>query len=109
MPTGRGDLISRKTLLDAICGRCNRELEDSPCEPAECPFYQEIVNAPAVEAEPVGRGNMREGQQIEKVEINFFDKEEIYENCTVQVLTNTTTGAVSVGWWQNECGAKMDG
>ncbi len=56
MPTGKGDLISRKALLDAICGRCNRELEDSPCEPAECPYYQEIVNAPAVEAEPVRHG-----------------------------------------------------
>lgn len=29
-----------------------------------------------------------------------FDKEEIYHNCTVQVLTNTKTGEVSVGWWQ---------
>ena len=37
-----------------------------------------------------------------KVETNFFDKEEIYPNCTVQVLTNTTTGEVSVGWWKNE-------
>lgn len=30
------------------------------------------------------------------------DKEEIFENCTVQVLTNTVTGDVSVGWWKNE-------
>jgi hypothetical protein len=38
---------------------------------------------------------------IKKIETNFYDKEEIYENCTVQVLTNTNTGDVSIGWWQN--------
>ena len=42
--------------------------------------------------------------KIVKVETNFFDKEEIFENCTVQVLTNTATGEVSVGWWRNEGG-----
>lgn len=37
-----------------------------------------------------------------QVETNMFDKEEIYQNCTVQVLTNTVTGEVSVGWWKND-------
>lgn len=36
------------------------------------------------------------------VDIPIYDKEEVYENCTVQVLTNSFTGAVSIGWWQNE-------
>ena len=31
---------------------------------------------------------------------NLFDEEEIIEGCTVQILTNTVTGEVSVGWWQ---------
>lgn len=35
------------------------------------------------------------------MEINLFDKEETYPNCTVQVLTNTVTGKTSVGWWEN--------
>ena len=39
---------------------------------------------------------------ITKIETCFYDKEEIFENCTVQVLTNTATGEVSVGWWKNE-------
>lgn len=39
---------------------------------------------------------------IVKVETCFYDKEEIFPNCTVQVLTNTVTGEVSVGWWKNE-------
>ena len=36
------------------------------------------------------------------VETNIFDKEEIYPDCTVQVLTNTVTGEVSVAWWPND-------
>lgn len=39
---------------------------------------------------------------IERIEVSVYDKEEIFENCTVQVLTNTKTGEVSVGWWKND-------
>ena len=34
------------------------------------------------------------------VEANLFDEEEIIENCTVQILRNSVTGEVSVGWWR---------
>lgn len=40
--------------------------------------------------------------EVMDVHFGVYDKEETYENCTVQVLTNTVTGDVSVGWWQNE-------
>ena len=54
-----------------------------------------------------------DGDEIREVEIPeektfvnsrvaFFDKEETFENCTVQILTNTKTGETSVGWWKNE-------
>ena len=33
--------------------------------------------------------------------ISFYDQEEIHKNCTVQILTNTKTGDVSIGWWEN--------
>lgn len=39
---------------------------------------------------------------VSKIETNFYDKEEIHENCTVQILANTKTGAVSTGWWKND-------
>jgi len=38
----------------------------------------------------------------ENMDIPIFDQVETYTNCTVQVLTNSITGEVSVGWWQNE-------
>ena len=30
----------------------------------------------------------------------LYDREEIVENATVQILTNTVTGDVSIGWWR---------
>lgn len=38
----------------------------------------------------------------EDMDIPIFDQVETYTNCTVQVLTNSITGAVSIGWWQND-------
>ena len=35
-------------------------------------------------------------------EIGVYDIEDVYPNCTVQVLTNSITGDTSVGWWPNE-------
>lgn len=37
-----------------------------------------------------------------KAELNLFDQEEMHENCTVQVLTNSVTGETSIGWWENK-------
>lgn len=45
---------------------------------------------------------METQNDILAVEANVFDQEEIYPNCTVQILTNSVTGEVSVGWWRNE-------
>lgn len=40
--------------------------------------------------------------RVMSVEPNIYDTEEIHENCTVQILRNSQTGAVSFGWWENE-------
>lgn len=34
--------------------------------------------------------------------IGIYDIEEVYPNCTVQILRNSVTGEESVGWWENE-------
>lgn len=33
---------------------------------------------------------------------DVFDRVDTYYGCTVQILTNTLTGQVSIGWWQDE-------
>lgn len=45
--------------------------------------------------------NVENVMNIENMEINVYDEEEIYPDCTVQVLKNSVTGKISVGWWKN--------
>ena len=35
------------------------------------------------------------------LETALYDREELYPDCTVQVLTNSFTGEQSIGWWKN--------
>ena len=35
------------------------------------------------------------------VDTGVYDVEEIYEDCTVQILRNSITGRTSIGWWEN--------
>ena len=37
-----------------------------------------------------------------RIDAPIFDREEIFTDCTVQVLTNSLTGEQSVGWWPNK-------
>lgn len=46
--------------------------------------------------------------EIEVDEINLYDEEELHHNCTVQILRNSITGEVSVGWWENGEGETDD-
>lgn len=39
---------------------------------------------------------------VRRVSTPLFDREDVYPDCTVQVLTNTATGETSVGWWENK-------
>ena len=45
--------------------------------------------------------NVENVVNMENMEINIYDEEETYPDCTVQVLRNSVTGKVSVGWWKN--------
>ena len=39
---------------------------------------------------------------IINIESNIFNKATLYTNCTVEVLENTVTGEISVGWYRTE-------
>ena len=41
-------------------------------------------------------------QQTEITDISIYDKIEEHDNCTVQILSNSITGDVSIGWRQNK-------
>ena len=38
----------------------------------------------------------------EEITTGLFDIEELHENCTVQILKNSVTGEMSLGWWENK-------
>ena len=40
------------------------------------------------------------GEEYKVVNLEEYDEVEIHENCTVQILKNSRTGEVSVGWWE---------
>lgn len=39
---------------------------------------------------------------IAEIETNLFDKRALYSNCIVEILENTITGEISVGWYKTE-------
>ena len=39
--------------------------------------------------------------EIDQTASNFYDRVEVHENVTVQVLINTKTGESSIGWTRN--------
>lgn len=43
-----------------------------------------------------------EDNNIIKVETNIFDKRTIITHCIVEVLENTVTREISVGWYRTE-------
>ena len=45
---------------------------------------------------------MQEESNIKIQSTNMFDEEEIIHNCTVQILRNSMTGEVSIGWWPED-------
>lgn len=44
-----------------------------------------------------------------KLSIGMFDKREVHHNCMVEILTNSVTGEVSVGWKEEEGDDEDDG
>ena len=55
----------------------------------------------------VNEEQQREDHQANyKIDIDMFDEEEIYTNCTVQVLHNSITDDYSIGFWNNEKGVE---
>lgn len=51
-------------------------------------------------------GAVRKWNRRTRATSPLFDREDLYPDCTVQVLTNTLTGETSVGWWPNETEAE---
>ena len=92
---------NRKTIGD-LCIKMPFCEDYDLCE--ECPFGKMIDHLCAYEdtdLTPEEILRLKDGA-APKVETSVFDKETTIENCTVQILENTVTGEVPVGWRKNE-------
>lgn len=47
-------------------------------------------------------GAVKKWNRRTRISSPLFGHEDIFPDCTVQVLTNTVTGETSVGWWENK-------
>ena len=39
--------------------------------------------------------------ESENVNMSIYDEVELHTDCTVQILKNSVTGEISIGWWDN--------
>lgn len=77
---------------------------DMPEECIDCPLesYHECLVTGKGSAS-VGRASWCPFHEVpDESDIPIYDKETRHENCTVQILENTKTGKISIGWWENE-------
>ena len=49
-----------------------------------------------------GRPEWCQIHKYDDVKTNVFDQIEEHPNCTVQILKNSVTGEISVGWYPND-------
>ena len=87
----------------AISKRLRRYSENCVAYKLDADFANAVTDAAdAIEELIAELVTTRNQLQQQTIETNIFDQEEIHPNCTVQILRNSVTGEVSVGWWENE-------
>jgi hypothetical protein len=84
----RQDLIRRLKNLNEMIPKTNRNQPDTVLMSVE--LFNEIRNLAGETAVALEND----------IDIPIYDQEEIYHNCTVQVLFSSYTGDSSVGWWK---------
>ena len=87
----------------AISKRLRRYSENCVAYKLDADFANAVTDAAdAIEELLAEMVTLRNQLPQQTVETNLYDQEEIHHNCTVQILRNSITGEVSVGWWENE-------
>ena len=91
---------------DKVCQKC--------CHRCVCYKYENIIGGMKTYEDYFGKDTIcldflrvdfpeeSDEQEQKVVEFNLFDVEETFDDCTVQVLKNSVTGEISLGWWRND-------
>jgi hypothetical protein len=69
--------------------------EDRKCRQVRHVFYFKPRGVIALAVKFEGQ----DGQEYEIENMTYYDEIEVHEGCTVEVLRNSETGEVSIGWW----------
>jgi len=95
------DILIRRMNVPKNCEECSKDLAVA----VKCVYTQRLV-LPSEHDIRLGRHPdcplTPFTQQEPKITTNMYDQEEIHHNCTVQVLRNSVTGDVHVGWWEEK-------
>ena len=74
----------------------------SACRRFECAWWDLERRMCCIAAAARQPAEAREKERTIVESLHLYDQEEIFPDCTVQVLRNSVTGATSVGWWENQ-------
>ena len=86
--------------MEELINRLQRYSEFGIAKHLDPDFAEAVIDVIEILKNIVFVSKLQDRPQAIEIESCIYDKEEIIENCTVQVLTNTVTGEVSVGWWR---------
>jgi len=91
----------------------NKQLCEQCCHKGICYKYKNILNGSKTYPDYfddnvictnlliLARNNDDETEKF-TVDTNIYDIVEVIEDCTVEILKNSVTGAISIGWWRND-------
>ena len=86
------DYIKREDALKAVCGGCNEQFDDEPCEPTACSVKERLLCIPSVDV-------------VERKVGRWIDD----GDCAIcsKCMKAYTTGALYANYCPN-CGAQME-
>lgn len=72
---------------------------EAACEICRWPYETAVEEQLLEKCEHCPVQAVLNGQPPDSVILSIYDQEEVYQNCTVQVLKNSYTGDISIGFW----------
>lgn len=88
-------------IYEVICNECKSKIHYKKSEVSLCHITCPVCGMSLWAKTRIPVAYQMEVDDERTNDIPIFDEEEIYPNCTVQILRNSITGQISVGWWKN--------
>ena len=91
----------------------NKKICEQCCHKSICYKYENILNGSKTYSDyfdntvlcmdllMFAKNRDNEAEEF-TVDANIYDIVEVHENCTVEILKSSVTGAISIGWWRND-------